>query len=211
MMVKKLFLLLGVFITISLVLPTVHSAVTTTKQPIPTTVSASPTSDFTSPTSSSNITAITSAAAPEPTSNSGGWKIPDTIDSTYICPPPLFFNKDGLTIKSCTDICCIPCPATEVFYEPNKLTNIYDITSIIRIVSGVGSLMIMLAYLATPSRRHHPHVIIIVLAAMMAPFDAMGTIWLKQGKDLLCHSATEIASMGNNLICGIQGKENRKR
>ncbi|KAG0040225.1 hypothetical protein BGZ82_004470 [Podila clonocystis] len=101
--------------------------------------------------------------------------------------------------------CCLPCPATSVFYEPGQLENVYTITSIFRAISASACGFLSIAYLILPSRRQHPHLIVLVFALLMVPWEALGTAWLVKKEDLLCKSPYEIANMTNSWFCGVQG------
>lgn len=101
--------------------------------------------------------------------------------------------------------CCIPCPASSVFYEPNKLEDIYTLTSIFRGVSATCCLILALCYLILPSRRKHPHLIVLVFSIMMVPWEGLGTAWLHMRTDLLCKNIYEPATMANSWFCGVQG------
>ncbi|KAF9337766.1 hypothetical protein BG006_002801 [Podila minutissima] len=121
------------------------------------------------------------------------------------CPPPLLPNFNSLVSDTCLGPCCLPCPASSTFYEPGQLENIYTITSIIRVISASACGFLSIAYLLLPSRRQHPHLIVLVFAMLMVPWEALGTAWLAKKEDLLCKSPYEAANMTNSWLCGVQG------
>ncbi|GJJ78077.1 hypothetical protein EMPS_10436 [Entomortierella parvispora] len=121
------------------------------------------------------------------------------------CPPPLVPNIYKLVSASCMGACCLPCPASAVFYEPNKLENVYTITSAFRAVSATACALLAGAYLLLPNRRRHPHLIVLLFALLMVPWEGLGTAWLYKKEDLLCKNVYEIADMSNSWFCGVQG------
>ncbi|KAG0034231.1 hypothetical protein BGZ81_005770 [Podila clonocystis] len=131
---------------------------------------------------------------------------PPTVGNlTMGCPPPLLPNVNNLVSATCLGPCCLPCPATSVFYEPGQLENVYTITSIFRAISASACGLLSIAYLILPSRRQHPHLIVLVFALLMVPWEALGTAWLAKKENLLCKSPYEIANMTNSWFCGVQG------
>lgn len=194
---SALFLLLA-----SMILPTVTSApppakvITTTTIPTATTT-ATPisTTIFLLPPSP-----LTPTPSPNPEVSPG--------NATTACPPPLLPNIYNLNSDSCKGPCCLPCPVSSVFYAPHKLETIYTITSYLRAVSAVSCLLLFVAYVVLPSRRKHPHLLVLVFSALMVPFEGLGTVWLKQEEEVLCKSVYEITTMANSWFCGVQGKEN---
>ena len=129
-----------------------------------------------------------------------------TSASLAACPPPMIPNIYSLTILGCNGPCCIPCPVSFAFYEPHKLENVYTITSIIRIVSATSSLFLSICYFILPSRRKHPHLIVLIFAILIVPWDGLGTAWLFMKEELLCVNEFEISHMMNSWYCGLSGK-----
>ncbi|KAG0047101.1 hypothetical protein BGZ83_007768 [Gryganskiella cystojenkinii] len=147
--------------------------------------------------------APTSPAAPAPTPGSSNQT---TLPSAAAgCPPPLVPNSLNLTSGTCIGPCCLPCPASSVFYEPQKLENIYTITSIVRAISATSCAILTICYLILPSRRKHPHLIVLSFSTLMIPWEGLGTIWMYKKADLLCKNVFEIATMSNSWLCGLQG------
>ncbi|KAG0370069.1 hypothetical protein BGX24_002154 [Mortierella sp. AD032] len=128
-----------------------------------------------------------------------------TSASLAVCPPPLIPNIYSLATLGCDGACCIPCPVSTAFYEPHKLENVYTIASIFRVASTLSCLFLSICYLILPSRRKHPHLIVLVFVMLMIPWEALGTAWLLQKEELLCVSAYEIAEMTNSWFCGLSG------
>ncbi|KAK5816803.1 hypothetical protein F5H01DRAFT_186919, partial [Linnemannia elongata] len=64
-------------------------------------------------------------------------------------------------------------------------------------------------YLILPSRRKHPHLIVLVFSIMMVPWEGLGTAWLHMRTDLLCKNIYEPATMTNSWFCGVQGMGKR--
>ncbi|KAG0036198.1 hypothetical protein BGZ82_004547 [Podila clonocystis] len=168
--------------------------VTTTIPTVTPTTAPTSTIDFVMPPSSS--------LTPTPTSNPG---VSPGNATAGACPPPLLPNVYSLDSDSCNGLCCLPCPASSVFYAPGKLETIYSITSYLRVVSAVSCLLLFVAYAVLPSRRKHPHLLVLVFAALMVPFEGLGTAWLKQKEEVLCKSVYEITNMTNSWFCGVQG------
>jgi hypothetical protein len=56
-----------------------------------------------------------------------------------------------------------------------------------------------------PSRRKHPHLIVLIFSIMMVPWEGLGTAWLHMKTDLLCTNMYEPATMANSWFCGVQG------
>ncbi|KAG0259189.1 hypothetical protein BGZ95_004748 [Linnemannia exigua] len=110
-----------------------------------------------------------------------------------------------MTTLGCTGPCCLPCPVSSVFYEPHKLENVYTLTSIIRFLSAAACTFLSICYLILPSRRRHPHLIVLLFAMLMVPWEALGTAWLFKKEELLCKNVYEIADMTNSWFCGVQG------
>ncbi|KAG0307741.1 hypothetical protein BGZ99_001377 [Dissophora globulifera] len=111
----------------------------------------------------------------------------------------------NLTSDSCNGLCCIPCPASFVFYEPNKLSNIYTAANIIRAISTVCTVFLSACYLILPSRRKHPHFIVLLISMQLTPWEGLATAWLFKKEEVLCKSLYEIATMDNSWLCGLQG------
>ncbi|KAF9375948.1 hypothetical protein CPC16_000442 [Podila verticillata] len=132
---------------------------------------------------------------------------PPTADNSTMtgCPPPLLTNVNNLVSDTCMGPCCLPCPASSVFYQPGQLENVYTITSIFRAISASACGLLSIAYLLLPSRRQHPHLIVLTFALLMVPWEALGTAWLAKKEDLLCKSPYEITNMTNSWLCGVQG------
>jgi hypothetical protein len=116
-------------------------------------------------------------------------------------------NIYNLTTLGCTGPCCLPCPVSSVFYEPHKLENIYTVTSILRFLSATACMLLSICYLILPSRRRHPHLIVLLFAMLMVPWEALGTAWLFKKEELLCKNVYEIADMTNSWFCGVQGNQ----
>jgi len=192
-------------------IPAVSQAAPTTAQPtnsrgsvaatsiIPTT----PTMYFILPTPASlpspSPSALPTSRTTDPSSN-----YPN--NSTFSCPPPLIPNIYQLESESCRGPCCIPCPASMAFYESGKLEDVYTVTSVLRAVSGVAVGFMAICYLILPSRRRHPHSIVLTFSVLAVPWEAIGTAWLYMKKELLCRNEYEIATMSNSWFCGFQGK-----
>ncbi|KAF9147955.1 hypothetical protein BG015_010320 [Linnemannia schmuckeri] len=178
-----------------------------TKTPILSTIISTATVPL--PSDMTTTTPTTSTAdfqLPTPTSSSPvGIPSNPSLGGLAACPPPLVPNALKLESASCMDLCCIPCPASSVFYEPHKLEDIYTLTSIFRAVSAISCLVLALCYLILPSRRKHPHLIVLVFSIMMVSWEGLGTAWLHMKTDLLCKNIYEPATMTNSWFCGIQG------
>ncbi|KAF9106817.1 hypothetical protein BGX29_008379 [Mortierella sp. GBA35] len=114
-------------------------------------------------------------------------------------------NIYNLTTLGCTGPCCLPCPVSSVFYAPQKLENVYTVTSIFRFISAAACALLSVCYLVLPSRRRHPHLIVLLFAMLMVPWEALGTAWLFKREELLCKNVYEIADMTNSWFCGVQG------
>ncbi|KAF9541313.1 hypothetical protein EC957_003215 [Mortierella hygrophila] len=114
-------------------------------------------------------------------------------------------NIYNLTTLGCSGSCCIPCPVSSVFYEPHKLENVYTVTSVFRFLSAAACMLLSICYLVLPSRRRHPHLIVLLFAMLMVPWEALGTAWLFEKEELLCKNEYEIADMTNSWFCGVQG------
>ncbi|KAG0303440.1 hypothetical protein BGZ99_002683 [Dissophora globulifera] len=147
--------------------------------------------------------ATSSLILPQPTSSTGNTAGNSTIAAS--CPPPLIPNVFNLTGGSCLGSCCVPCPVSLAFYEPSSLSDSYTRTSAVRAASSVSAAIIFICYLILPSRRKHPHLIILVISAVTIPWTGVGTAWLFKKEGLLCKSPYEIASISNSWLCGMQG------
>ncbi|KAF9151821.1 hypothetical protein BG015_006177 [Linnemannia schmuckeri] len=162
------------------------------------------------PTTTSNyvlpsLTPASSSNDNGPSTTAAGASFNVTSASLAACPPPMIPNIYSLTTLGCNGPCCLPCPVSSVFYEPHKLENIYTVTSIIRICSAVSSLFLSICYLILPSRRKHPHLIVLVFAILIVPWDGLGTAWLFMKEELLCVNEYEVAHMMNSWYCGLSG------
>ncbi|KAK5815408.1 hypothetical protein F5H01DRAFT_367796 [Linnemannia elongata] len=178
-------------------LPLVSSAATaSTVNPPTTTATSSYVLPSSAPASPSNDKSPSAAAT-------ASFNV--TSASLAACPPPMIPNIYSLTTLGCNGSCCLPCPVSFAFYEPHKLENVYTITSIIRIVSATSSLFLSICYLILPSRRKHPHLIVLVFAILIVPWDGLGTAWLFKKEELLCVNEYEIAHMSNSWYCGLSG------
>ncbi|KAG0335615.1 hypothetical protein BG000_007380 [Podila horticola] len=192
------------FLLVATVLSSVTSAPppakpTTTVPKVTTTIS---TAVPTAPTSTTDSVIPPSSLPPTPTQSP---EVSPGNATAGACPPPLLTNIYNLDSDSCKGLCCLPCPASSVFYEPRKLETIYTITSYLRAISAVSCLLLFVAYVVLPSRRKHPHLLVLVFAALMVPFEGLGTAWLKQNEEVLCKSVYEITTMANSWFCGVQG------
>ncbi|KAG0313369.1 hypothetical protein BGZ99_008948 [Dissophora globulifera] len=157
------------------------------------------------PTPTIDFNLVPSAPA-QPTPSTGNNNVAagnSTLSAS--CPPPLISNIFNLTSGSCVGPCCIPCPASSAFYEPDRLANSYTFNSAVRVVSAVCTAFLTICYLILPKRRKHPHLIILLFAIVMTPWQGLGTAWLFKREELLCKSPYEIATMNNSWLCGLQG------
>ncbi|KAG0297590.1 hypothetical protein BGZ96_005693 [Linnemannia gamsii] len=160
-----------------------------------------------SPTSTSNYII---ESEPPPSSHDRGFIAASssfnvTSASLAACPPPMIPNIYSLSTLGCNGPCCLPCPVSFAFYEPHKLETVYTITSIFRVCSATSCLLLSICYLILSSRRKHPHLIVLVFAMLMVPWEALGTAWLFMKEELLCVNEYEIAEMMNSWYCGISG------
>lgn len=171
---------------------------------IPATLLPSP--NLTTSPTSTTTTSTVDFQLPTPTASSPVL-IPNdpSLGGQAACPPPLVPNKMKLESASCMGPCCIPCPASSIFYEPHKLEDIYTLTSIFRAVSATCCFILAVCYLILPNRRKHPHLIVLVFSIMMVPWEGLGTAWLHMKADLLCMNIYESATMANSWFCGVQG------
>ncbi|KAG0310383.1 hypothetical protein BGZ99_000411 [Dissophora globulifera] len=195
-------LCVALFVLLQSSIPTVSSA-TTTPAPTATTTAASAAITFLIPSATTINFILPSPAPAQPTSSTGNTAGNSTLGAS--CPPPLIPNVLNLTSGSCIGPCCIPCPVSSVFYEPNKLSDTYTGTSVLRAISAGASGFLSICYLILPSRRKHPHLIVLAISALTFPWEALGTAWLFKKDDLLCKSQYEIASISNSWLCGMQG------
>jgi hypothetical protein len=78
--------------------------------------------------------------------------------------------------------------------------------SIVRVVSATLCAILAGAYLILPKQRKHPHIIVLLLAILMVPFDAFGAMWLQYREKLLCKNVFEVSTISNSWYCGVQGK-----
>ncbi|KAG0375795.1 hypothetical protein BGX24_008661 [Mortierella sp. AD032] len=173
--------------------------------PPPTTIPANPPAVVAPPTATTNFILPTPAVTSPSNNNNNNGNNSTTGASLSTCPPPLVPNIFNMTTLGCTGPCCLPCPVSSVFYEPHKLENVYTVTSIIRFLSAAACLLLSICYLILPSRRRHPHLIVLLFAMLMVPWEALGTAWLFKKEDLLCKNVYEIADMTNSWFCGVQG------
>ncbi|KAK3830235.1 MAG: hypothetical protein JOS17DRAFT_817680 [Linnemannia elongata] len=189
------------FTLASLLLATLSSFPLVSSAPATTSISPSTTAAVVPPTATTNFILPTSAPAPttSPSTNN------TTSASLSGCPPPMVPNIYNLTTLGCTGPCCIPCPVSSVFYEPHKLENVYTVTSVFRFLSAAACMFLSISYLVLPSRRRHPHLIVLLFAMLMVPWEALGTAWLFKKEELLCKNVYEIADMTNSWFCGVQG------
>ncbi|KAK5815404.1 hypothetical protein F5H01DRAFT_380496 [Linnemannia elongata] len=187
----------------SLLFTTLSSFPLVSSAPATTTTSPSTTAAVVPPTATTNFILPTSAPAFPATSPSTSNNT--TSASLTGCPPPMVPNIYNLTTLGCTGPCCIPCPVSSVFYEPHKLENVYTVTSVFRFLSAAACMLLSICYLVLPSRRRHPHLIVLLFAMLMVPWEALGTAWLFKKEELLCKNVYEIADMTNSWFCGVQG------
>ncbi|KAF9276756.1 hypothetical protein BGZ88_001538, partial [Linnemannia elongata] len=101
---------------------------------------------------------------------------PRTAGNATVCPGPLIPNTRGLDIPTCTEQCCLRCPAFENFYPPNKIQRIIDATFYISVLSLTISLTLW--YVA---------------------FDIM------PGTSNACINEAEQSTGHNSRLCGVQG------
>ncbi|KAK3808592.1 MAG: hypothetical protein J3Q66DRAFT_355177 [Benniella sp.] len=151
-------------------------------------------------TTTTTTTRTTKSSIPKPT------KVPD--NSTLItCPPPLIVNVDNLVSSSCSGNCCLPCPASTVFYEPDSLDKVYTIASVLRAISAGACAFLSGGYLVQRKRNgsQPSYWIVLVFAVLMVPYEGLGTMWLYKKEELLCESFYETATMSSSWLCALQG------
>ncbi|KAG0304032.1 hypothetical protein BGZ98_006009 [Dissophora globulifera] len=154
-------------------------------------------------TTTAKLVFVIPTPKPTPTSNIDAGRTNLTL-AILTCPPPLLLNVNNLTSTSCEGDCCIPCPASIIFYKPGQMERVYTITCIFRAISAVACGFLAAAYWILPSKRKHPHVIVLLFATATVPWEGLGTAWLFKREQLLCKSIYEIATMTNSWLCAIQ-------
>lgn len=155
---------------------------------------------------------LPSPAPRQPTSTVDGGQGAATTNSTLAaiaCPPPLVNNALNSTSGFCMGPCCLPCPVSSVFYTSSKLSNLYTLCSILHATSTAVCGFLAICYMVLPSRRKHPHLIVLCFATAMVPWEGVVMIWMFKKEQLICKNEFEVATLSNSWLCGLQGIDMR--
>ncbi|KAG0226616.1 hypothetical protein BGX31_007234 [Mortierella sp. GBA43] len=87
----------------------------------------------------------------------------------------------------------------------------YMTTSVLRVISAcacafLSGYLIQKRNRSQQQRLYGSHLIVLIFAILMVPYEAMGTAWLyTRDDDLLCEGVYQEASMPNSPLCTVQG------
>ncbi|KAF8933408.1 hypothetical protein BGZ47_010878 [Haplosporangium gracile] len=128
---------------------------------------------------------------------------PLAASNATVCPGPLIPNTRGLDIPTCTEQCCLRCPAFENFYPPNKIQQVIDATYYTRQVSMGFVVFMTISYLLLPGKRSQPHISVLFLTISL-------TLWyvafdIMPGTSNACINEVEQSTGHNSRLCGAQG------
>ncbi|KAK5816804.1 hypothetical protein F5H01DRAFT_379069 [Linnemannia elongata] len=160
--------------------------------------SSSSSSALTPTSATTNFVLPTGAPQPTPAPQP-----PRAAGNATVCPGPLIPNTRGLDIPTCTEQCCLRCPAFENFYPPNKIQRIIDATFYTRQVSMGFVAFMTISYLLLPGKRSQPHISVLFLTISL-------TLWyvafdIMPGTSNACINEAEQSTGHNSRLCGVQG------
>ncbi|KAF9147956.1 hypothetical protein BG015_010321 [Linnemannia schmuckeri] len=128
---------------------------------------------------------------------------PRAAGNATVCPGPLIPNTRGLDIPTCTEQCCLRCPAFENFYPPNRIQQVIDATYYTRQVSMGFVVFMAISYLLLPGKRSQPHISVLFLTISLSlwyvAFDIM------PGTSNACINEAEQSTGHNSKLCAAQG------
>ncbi|CAB4413529.1 unnamed protein product [Rhizophagus irregularis] len=116
-------------------------------------------------------------------------------------------NKSEITSKEfCRNGCCVPCPQPYALYPPNQMKEGFMATQILRILSVIGSGIILFSYVVLPGYRTHPNILILFASLSIFLYSSNVFFSIMDPERVQC--ATEIipSTQANNpFFCGLQG------
>ena len=125
------------------------------------------------------------------------------------CPIPLISLKStGLPEETslCSNGCCLPCPIANNFYKKNQIDLIFHVLSVIRVISFICMLIIVISYIVLPNQRDHPAITVLCFSISLLIFMGVTFFYIGDPKRIQCADLINQATMKNNALCGIQGK-----
>jgi hypothetical protein len=150
-----------------------------------------------------NVTATTPTAI----SNTPAF---DPAQDTPQCTKPFVLDPKYATggvsnEEACQLGCCIPCPQHYYYYAEGALDKGFRITTSMRAVSAVATLVLIVSYLFLPNKRNHPALLILFSALAIFLFSSSSFFGLADPKKIQCSDAFTQATQDNNGLCLVQG------
>ncbi|KAJ3196757.1 hypothetical protein HK101_007879 [Irineochytrium annulatum] len=155
----------------------------------------------------------TSSSGPSTNSTSVGTPSPSSNTSyAGACPPPLLPNPHPFEQqvwtegRFCQAACCLPCPALDMFYPPNQLTNYKRYVDVVRVISALASLFVFLSFWLL-GKKEHPSCIIMWFSFAIFLFNCP-VFFIAGGatrKDMQCSDRITSTSFENSSLCAVQG------
>ncbi|KAF9099609.1 hypothetical protein BGX23_000652 [Mortierella sp. AD031] len=131
---------------------------------------------------------------------------PTPTNQTTHCPPPFLPQKPGmLDSPTCSNNCCVPCPAQYHLYREGALDKGFRMTNTMRAVSMVFSFILMISYLCLPDKRSHPSALILLFAMCVFLFSVVVIFPLIDTNGMQCFDEYTPSTQQNNLKCAVQG------
>lgn len=163
------------------------------------------------------VTLVSIASVPTTAQENVNVTITDqTIENPLLnngeCSFPLISLKStGLSeseTSTCLNGCCLPCPIMNNFYKTNQIDSIYNMLSVVRVISFASTLIIVISYIVLPNKREHPAVTVLCFNISVLIFIGVTFFYIRDSKSVQCTNSITQATMKNNTLCGIQGKNN---
>ncbi|RIA85834.1 hypothetical protein C1645_879044 [Glomus cerebriforme] len=132
-----------------------------------------------------------------------------SISNNGECPFPLIsLNSAGLSktkTSLCSNDCCLPCPIANNFYKKNQIDLIFNVLSVIRIISFICVLIMVISYIVLPNKREHPAITVLCFNISLLIFTGVTFFYVGNIKRVQCADLITQATIGNNTLCGVQG------
>ncbi|RIA81292.1 hypothetical protein C1645_790717 [Glomus cerebriforme] len=116
-------------------------------------------------------------------------------------------NKSEVTSKEfCQNGCCLPCPQSYALYPSNQMERGFLVTQILRVISVIGSGIMLFSYIVLPEKRAHPNLLILFASFSIFLYSTNVFFSILKPKRVQCINEIIPSTQGNNpFFCGFQG------
>ncbi|CAG8640677.1 10197_t:CDS:2 [Ambispora leptoticha] len=136
------------------------------------------------------------------------------INSTAsaMCYPPLVANSSNSMdeLKYCANGCCVPCPQSYALYKKDRLKHWYNATQVVRVMSAIGSLIMLLSYCVLPGKKSHPSILILFTSLAIFLYSSNVLFSIGNAPKIQCHTEIIPSNQDNNPLCGLQASHKVK-